>query len=191
ASIRYPMDHFLGVWWSGSENDVLPAGKAADGYLSGAFHAPGGDFPVHDAIREYVYDAGLAQGERERIGEVLYNRGLIAAVYATEAIRIAMDMHDTKEVTPAMVRDGLENLKITEERFAELGLPEFTYPIEISCANHGGPRKVAIQQWDAEAKKWNFVTDFYETMHDIVDPLIEKNSMEYAKEYDIEPRDCS
>ncbi|MDH3230083.1 MAG: ABC transporter substrate-binding protein, partial [Alphaproteobacteria bacterium] len=37
ASIRYPMDHFIGVWWSGSENDVLPAGEAADGYLSGAF----------------------------------------------------------------------------------------------------------------------------------------------------------
>ena len=51
ASIRYPMDHFIGVWWSGSENDVMPAGDAADGYLSGAFHAGGGGFPAHDDIR--------------------------------------------------------------------------------------------------------------------------------------------
>jgi len=65
ASIRFPMDHFLGVWWSGSENDVLPAGMAADGYKSGAFHAPGGDFPVHDDIRTHVYDKDLAQGERD------------------------------------------------------------------------------------------------------------------------------
>ena len=47
ASIRYPMDHFIGVWWSGSENDVLPAGDGAHGYLSGAFHQPGGGFPAH------------------------------------------------------------------------------------------------------------------------------------------------
>jgi len=190
ASINYPMDHFLGVWWSGSENDVLPAGMAADGYKSGAFHAPGGDFPVHDDIREHVYDKGLNTGERDRIGEVLYNRGLIAAVYATEAIRTAQKMHGTNEVTPEQVRDGLENLNLTEERLAELGLPEFTYPIEISCANHAGPRKVAIQQWDAEAKEWNIITDFYDTMNEIVDPLLQENAMQYAEENGIEPRDC-
>jgi len=191
ANINYPMDHFLGVWWSGSENDVLPAGMGADGYKSGAFHAPGGDFPVHDEIRKHVYDKDLNTGERDRIGEVLYNRGLIAAVYATEAIRKAMEMHDTNEVTPAMVRDGFENLKITEDRLVELGLPEFTYPIEITCENHGGPRKVAIQQWDAEAKKWNRITDFYDTMNDIVDPLLKENALQYAEENNIEPRECS
>lgn len=191
ANINYPMDHFLGVWWSGSENDVLPAGMDADGYKAGTFHAAGGDFPVHDEIREHVYDKDLAQGERERIGEVLYNRGLIAAVYATEAIRDAMEIHDTKEVTPAMVRDGLENLKLTEERLAELGLPEFTYPIEITCENHAGPRKVAIQQWDAEAEEWNIITDYYDTMNEIVDPLLKENALQYAEENNIEPRECS
>ncbi|MDZ7840184.1 MAG: ABC transporter substrate-binding protein [Gammaproteobacteria bacterium] len=191
VSIRYPMDHFIGIWWSGSENDVLPAGMAADGYLSAAFHAAGDDFPLHDDIKKYVYDKGLSQGERDRIGEVLYNRGLINAVYSTEAIRTAMEIHGTNEVTPAMVRDGFESLKITEERFKELGLPGFTYPIEITCANHAGPRKVGIQQWDAEAKEWTLITDFYDTMNDIVDPLIEKDSMEYAEENGITPRDCS
>ncbi|MDE0111723.1 MAG: ABC transporter substrate-binding protein, partial [Albidovulum sp.] len=27
ANIRYPMENFIGIWWSGSENDVLPAGE--------------------------------------------------------------------------------------------------------------------------------------------------------------------
>jgi branched-chain amino acid transport system substrate-binding protein len=190
SSIRFPMDHFLGVWWSGSENDVLPAGDGANGYLSGAFHAPGDGFPVHDDIKKHVYDTGKALGERDRIGEVLYNRGLIAAVYATEAIRNAMKIHSTKEVTPAMVRDGLEALDLTEARLTELGLPGFTIPVKITCENHAGPRKVAIQQWDASAKKWTMVTDFYDTMNDIVDPLIEEDSAAYAAENKITPRDC-
>jgi branched-chain amino acid transport system substrate-binding protein len=190
ASIRYPMDHFLGVWWSGSENDVLPAGDGANGYLSGAFHAPGDNFPAHDDIKKYVYDTGKALGERDRIGEVLYNRGLINAVYTTEAIRNAMKIHKTNEVTPAMVRDGLESLDLTEARLIELGLPEFTIPVKVTCGNHAGPRKVAIQQWDAGAKKWSFVTDYYDTMNDIVDPLIEEDSAAYAAENNITPRDC-
>lgn len=190
ASIRYPMDRFLGVWWSGSENDVLPAGDGAHGYLSGAFHAPGDNFPAHDAIKQHVYDKNLGAGDRERIGEVLYNRGLIAAVYATEAIRSAMKLHNTKEVTPAMVRDGYENLDLTEARLTELGLPGFTIPVKITCENHAGPRQVAIQQWDAKEKKWSFVSDFYDTMRDIVDPLIEEDSLSFAKESNITPRDC-
>jgi len=168
----------------------LPAGDGANGYLSGAFHAPGDGFPVHDDIKKHVYDTDKALGERDRIGEVLYNRGLIAAVYATEAIRNAMKIHSTKEVTPAMVRDGLEALDLTEVRLTELGLPGFTIPVKITCENHAGPRKVAIQQWDASAKKWTIVTDFYDTMYDIVDPLIEEDSAAYAAENKITPRDC-
>ena len=29
AKTGYPMDHFIGVWWSGSEDDARPAGAAA------------------------------------------------------------------------------------------------------------------------------------------------------------------
>jgi branched-chain amino acid transport system substrate-binding protein len=191
ASIRFPMDHFIGVWWSGSENDVLPTGAAADGYLAGTFHAPGGNFPVHDDIRKYVYDKDMGGGDRDRIGEVLYNRGIMAGLYATEAIRTAMKIHGTKEVTSAMVRDGYENLNISEARLTELGLPDFTIPVKVTCANHQGPGKVAIQQWNASKKEWKIVTKFYDTMHDIVDPLIAEDSAKYAKEAGITPRSCN
>ncbi len=190
ASIRYPMDRFVGVWWSGSENDVLPAGDAADGYLSGAFHAPGGDFPVHDQIREHVYGKDKGSGEEGRIGEVLYNRGLVAAMWTAEAIRNAMNIHGTKEVKGTHVRDGFETLDVSEARLKELGLEGFTIPVKITCENHTGPRKVAIQQWNAKDKKWNLVSDFYDTMYDIVDPLIEEDSAAYAQENNITPRDC-
>ena len=190
ASIRYPMDHFIGVWWSGSENDVMPAGDAADGYLSGAFHAPGGGFPVHDDIRKHVYDKGLGKGDRDRIGEVLYNRGMVAAMWTTEAVRKAMEIHGTKEVTGKHVRDGFEALDVDEARLEELGLGGFTYPVKITCENHEGPGKVAVQQWDAKAKQWNIVSKFYEPLRDITGPLIEEDSAAYAAENNVTPRDC-
>jgi branched-chain amino acid transport system substrate-binding protein len=190
ASIRYPMDHFIGVWWSGSENDVLPAGDAADGYLSGAFHMPGDDFGAHRDIKKYLYDKGLGLGDRDRIGEVLYNRGLVAAMWTSEAIRKAMEIHGTNEITAKDVRDGFEALDVDEDRLAELGLANFTIPVKITCENHEGPGKVALQQWNARDKKWTLVTDFYEPMRDITGPLIAEDSAQYAAENNITPRDC-
>ncbi len=190
ASIRFPMDHFIGVWWSGSENDVLPAGDGAHGYLSGAFHQPGDNFPAHDDIKKYVYDRGKGLGERDRIGEVLYNRGLVAAMWTAEAIRKAMEIHGTNKVKGVHVRDGFEALDVDEKRLAELGLPNFTIPVKISCENHEGPARGALQQWDAKAKKWTLVTGFYSALRDITGPLIAEDSAQYAAENNVVPRIC-
>ncbi len=192
ASIRYPMDHFIGVWWSGSENDVLPAGAKADGYKALAFHAPGADFPLHKDIIKYVYDGGKAvdPSYKDRVGEVLYNRGLVNALWAAEAIRTGMNIHKTKEPTAAQVRDGFEALDVSEARLKELGLPGFTFGVKVTCANHKGPGKVAVQSWDAKAKKWSIVTDFYQPMDDITGPLVEEDSAKFAKENNITPREC-
>ena len=190
ASIRFPMDHFIGNWWSGSENDVLPAGDGAHGYLSGAFHAAGDNFKAHDDIKKHVYDKDMGLGERERIGEVLYNRGLVAAMWTSEAIRTAMKIHGTTDIKGTHVRDGFEALDVDEARLTELGLKDFTIPVKITCENHEGPGKVALQQWDAKAKKWNMVSDFYEQLSDITGPLIAADSAQYAAENNVTPRDC-
>jgi branched-chain amino acid transport system substrate-binding protein len=191
ASIRYPMDRFIGVWWSGSENDVLPAGDAADGYLSGAFHQPGDNFGAHDDIKKYVYDKGMGLGDRDRIGEVLYNRGLVAAMWTSEAIRKAMEIHGTNEIRGVHVRDGFEALEVDEARLKELGLEGFTIPVKISCENHEGPGQVALQQWDAKAKKWSLVSGFYEPLRDITAPLIAEDSAQFAAENNVSERNCN
>ncbi len=191
ASIRYPMDHFIGVWWSGSENDVLPAGAAADGYLSGAFHQPGANFGAHKDIKKHVYDKGMGLGDRDRIGEVLYNRGLVAAMWTSEAIRKAMEIHGTNEIRGKHVRDGFEALEVDEARLKELGLEGFTIPVKITCENHEGPGKVALQQWDAKAGKWNLVSDFYEPLRDITGPLIAEDSAQFAAENNVSERSCN
>jgi branched-chain amino acid transport system substrate-binding protein len=191
ASIRYPMDHFIGVWWSASENDVLPAGEDADGYKAIAFHSPGTAFPVFADLQQYVVNAGKAAGDGSHVGEVLYNRGMVAALWASEAIRTAMKIHGTKDVTPDMVRDGYEALDVDEARLAELGLPNFTVPVKVSCANHGGPGLGAIQQWDAKAKKWSLITGYFSADREVVDALIAEDSEAYAKENGITPRSCN
>lgn len=188
AAVGYPMDHFIGVWWSGAEPDVEPAGQAAAGYKSGAFHAPGAGFPVHEDILEFVYDKGKGVGERDEVGEVLYNRGVINAVLATEAIRIAQEEYGQRPITGEEMRWGLENLKITEDRLTELGMGGMMPPIEVSCVDHEGHHPVRIQQWDGE--KWSFVSDWIEPMKDVVRPMIEASAAEYAKEHGITPRTC-
>lgn len=190
ANIRYPMDQFIGVWWSASENDVLPAGDAANGYKAIAFHGVGDGFPVYDDLRKYVVDAGKAAGDGSNLGTVLYNRGMYAAMLASEAARTAQEIHGTKSITSEQMRDGMEALKIDQARMAELGLPDFGPEINVSCANHGGPGLGAIQQWDAGAKQWSLITDFVGADRDVVDALIAEDSAAFAKENSITPRDC-
>lgn len=188
AAIRFPMDRFIGVWWSGSENDVLPAGDAANGYKSATWHGTGTDFPLFQEIKERVIDAGKAAGDGSKFGEVLYNRGVYIAILVTEAIRKAQEMTGNMDTTPPELRDGLENLQISDERWAELGMPGFSAAVSMSCENHAGPRLVAIQQWDASAKSWSLITDYMEADKEVVDALIAEDSASYAAENSITPR---
>ena len=189
AAIRFPMDKFIGVWWSGAEQDVLPAGDAANGYKSATFHNVGTDYPLIEEIKKHVIDKGLAAGDGSHVGTVLYYRGIMNALWASEAVRKAQEIHGTAAVTSGMVRDGYENLKLTEEDYVRLGLPNFTVPIDVSCQSHGGPGLVAIQQWDANAKKWSLVSDFIGADREVVDALIEEDASAFAKENNI-PAQC-
>ncbi|RME17431.1 MAG: ABC transporter permease [Alphaproteobacteria bacterium] len=188
ANINYPMDHFIGIWWSASENDVLPAGAAADGYKALAFHNVGKNFPIYDDIQKYVVDKGLAAGNGDQIGTVLYNRGLYAAMLAAEAAKTAQELHGTAQITPAMMRDGMEHLEMTPEKMEALGVPNFGPAFSVSCENHGGNGLGAVAQWDAKSKSWSLITDFMEPDQDVVQPLIEEDSAAYAAENNITPR---
>ena len=189
AAINFPMDHFVGNWWSGSDADVIPAGADAKGYKSAALHHAGTDFRVHSDILQYVYNGDEAEAKKNNFGEVLYNRALLNAMFGAEAVRTAQTKFGNKAMSGEQVRWGLENLNITDQRLSELGMDGFTRPVKISCADHesGGP--ILIQQWDGQ--KWNLVTDFYEPMRDITGPLIEEDSAQYAAENNVTPRDCN
>ena len=188
ANIRYPMENFIGVWWSGSEGDVLPAGEAAHGYKSLAMHNTGSNFPIYADLKKHVYDKGMAAGDGSSSGQVLYNRGLYAAMLATEAARLAQKMSGKSDISPADMRDAMEAFSIDEARMASLGLPNFAPSFSVSCENHGGPGLAAIQQWDAKAKKWSMISDFIETDGEVINALIAEDSAAYAAENKISER---
>ncbi len=188
ANIKFPMENFIGVWWSGSENDVLPAGDGANGYKSLAMHGTGMDYPVYADLKKYVIDAGKASGAGDQVGSVLYSRGMYAAMVIAEAARKAQEMSGTAAINASQMRDGLENLEITEARMAELGLPNFGQPFKATCADHGGPGAAMIQQWDATAKKWSLITPFIAPDTEVIDPLIAEDSAAFAKENNIAER---
>ena len=189
ASVRYPMDRFIGVWWSGTESDVVPAGDGAIGYKAGNFHGAGAGYPVHEAILAHVYGGDQAAAAGHNFGEVLYNRGIINAVYDTEAIRTAMGRYGDQAMTGEQVRWGLENLELTTERLDELGLAGFAQPLKVTCEDHEGNGPVYIQQWNGET--WDRVSDWISPMREVVRAQIEKAAAEYAKENNITPRDCA
>ncbi|MFT7058175.1 MAG: branched-chain amino acid transport system substrate-binding protein [Pseudorhodobacter sp.] len=188
ANIRFPMENFIGIWWSGSENDVLPAGDGANGYKSLAMHGTGVDYPVYADLKKYVIDAGKAAGAGDQVGSVLYSRGMYAAFLAAEAAKKAQELAGTGAITPAQMRDGMEALVVTEEIMAANGLPNFGHPFAVTCDNHGGEGYGLVQQWDATAKKWNLITDWIQSDQALIDTLVEEDSAAFAAENNIEKR---
>ena len=188
AAVGYPMDHFIGVWWSGSEPDVVPAGDAAKGYKSGTFHGAGTDYKVIKDILSYVYDKGGGKTTKEKVGEVLYNRGVINAIYDTEAIRTAQEHFGKKPLKGEEVQWGYEHLNITPGRIAALGAEGLMVPVQLSCANHEGQGDVRIQQWDGQ--HWKFVSDWITPDRAMLDGMYKASALTYASEKGITARDC-
>ena len=187
ANIRFPMENFIGIWWSGSENDVVPVGAGADGYTALTFHGVGTDYPVYDDIQTYVVDRGLAAGNGDQIGSAVYSRGLYAAMLAVEAARTAQELAGHAQITPAEMRAGMEALSISEERLAELGLPNFSAPFDVSCQNHGGSGAAMIQQWDADTQTWSLITDWIDSDRELIGELATADAAAYAAENNITP----
>ncbi len=189
AAVGYPMDRFIGIWWSGAEPDVIPAGAQAKGYKSLNFHGTGTDFKAIQDILTHVHDKGNGTGPREEVGHVLYNRGVMNAAIIVEAILTAQEKHGNKPLTGEQIRDGFEALNIDESRLADKGLSGFMEPISITCSDHEGTGRAYIQQWDGSG--WKQVSDWIEpNRKGLLRPMIEEAAAQYAAEKGITPRDC-
>jgi branched-chain amino acid transport system substrate-binding protein len=185
----YPMDHLIGNWWSASEGYLIGVGPAAKGYIGAAFHAPGADFPVHRDILKFVYDRGKGAGKREAIGEVLYNRGVVSAMYEVEAIRSAMSRYGNQPITGEQMRWGLEHLSLTEQRIDELGMRGFIHPLTVTCEDHEGGGPVMFQQWDGS--RWTAISGWIPVMRDVVRAKLEAVAAEDGRKLGNTMRDCA
>src|SRR5581483_2727560 len=135
---NYPMAHLIGNWWSGNEEDARPAGPEAKGYQSLDFNQVGTNFPVIQDIIKYAVDKGKSQTAKDRVGENLYNRGVLNSIIIAEAIRNAQKITGKKVIDGSDMRRGLETLNITAARLKELGAEGFAAPMSVSCTDHNG-----------------------------------------------------
>ncbi len=183
----FPVDRIVGNIWSNSEEDVIPAGDAAKGYVAIGSVAPGTQYPVLQEIIKTVYDAGKGNLEdRKRIGTVYHNLGVVNGILNVEAIRIAQAKFGKRTLTGDEVRWGLENLKLDQARVAALGAKGLFHSINVSWDNHEGEGYVAFQQWDG--KQWKQVSDWIAPDWKLLRPIIDKSALAYAKEKNIKVR---
>ena len=191
AKMGYPKDRLLGVWWAGSEEDVVPAGDAAKGYVSASFTASGMGFPVMQDIKSKVY--GAKKGNLEdpaRLGNVMYTRGVVYGMIVVEALRVAQAKYGKgKVMTPDQYRYGLEHLNLTDARIKELGAAGLFPAIKTSCADHEGSGMVKFQQWTGDGFKQ--VTPFMAGDRALTRKMAEEQAAKYAAEKKITPRDCA
>ena len=191
--VGYPRNRMLGAWWSASEEDVMAAGNAAEGFVAAGFHVAGSDYPVIHAIRKHVYGDGHGEmQDRSRIGSVYYNRGVVFGIITAEAVRVAQERFGKgKPVSGEQVQWALEHLNIDEKRLKSLGASGFMPPLQTSCSDHAGSGLVRFMRWNGA--KWNVVTDWMAPTpadRELVQKKYVDSAMQYAKEKGITPRKC-
>jgi branched-chain amino acid transport system substrate-binding protein len=177
ARVGFPTDHIVGVWWCGSEEDVVPAGPAAKGYVSTNFHGVGQEFPVIQEILEQIYMKGKGNLPVTRVGTVYYNRGVIHGIITAEALRTAYKKFGPKPINGEQMKWALENLEISAERLKELGAEGFMPPLKTGPTDHEGGGWVKFQQWDGS--KWTPITEWIAPMKDVVAEQVKKAAAEY------------
>ena len=188
AKTGFPVDHVIGGIWSGSEEDVRPAGAVGKGYLAVTPFPAGSDFEILKKIREHVLNKGLSDlKDPKSFGSVYYNSGVIEAIIAVEAIRTAQKKFGNRPITGQEGQWGLEHLKLDEARLKEIGADGLVQPLELSIKDHEGGGAGKILQWDGD--KWKIVSNgWVKSDRDLLLPLIYERAAAYAKEKGITPR---
>ena len=188
----YPREKMYGVWWAAAEPDVKDVGDAAKGYSGLALqHGAEPNSKVVKDILSMVHDKKQGTGPKEEVGQVLYMRGVTAAMLSTEGVRRAQERFGKKVMTGEQVRWGLENLALDQKKLDSLGFAGVMRPISTSCADHRGATWARVHTWDG--KKWNFSSDWYQSDDAIIKPMIKAAADRYAAEKKLTrrtPADC-
>jgi branched-chain amino acid transport system substrate-binding protein len=191
AKVGFPRTKMIGVWWAGSEEDVIPAGEAANGYTTAVFNVSGPNLPLVQDIKKVVYGAGKGNLEdQSRMGSVYHVRGLVHGIITVEAIRKAQERFGKgKVMTSEQIRWGLENLDLTEARLKQINAAGMMPPLKVTCSDHEGSGLAKFQTWDGQ--HWKVVSDWIAPDKAMLRQMIEESAGKYAKEKSITPRDCA
>ena len=189
----YPRDKMYGVWWAGAEPDVKDVGDGAKGYNALALqHGAEPNAKITKDVLAMVHDKGQGTGPKEEVGQVLYMRGLSAAMLSVEGVRRAQERFGKgKVMTGEQARWGYENLALDQKKLDALGFAGVMRPVSTSCADHMGAAWARIHTWDGA--KWNFTSDWLQADDQIIKPMVRAAADKYAGEKKLTrrtPEDC-
>ena len=190
ARVGFPADHIIGDIWSGSEEDVRPAGAAAKGYLAVSVYPSSTDFKISQEIKKSIIDTGKSDlKDTSKFGSVYYNAGLVTAIIYAETLRTGHKKFGNRPLTPAEGQWALEHLDITPERIEEIGATGLLSPLKVTAADHEGNPAAKIQQWDG--KEWHPLTGWLNGDRALFHDAIFAKAAAYAKEKSLPPRDAT
>jgi branched-chain amino acid transport system substrate-binding protein len=189
----YPREKMYGVWWAGAEPDVKDVGDAAKGYNALALqHGAEPNSRVVKDLLTLVHGKGQGTGPKEEVGQVLYMRGVSAAMLAVEGVRRAQERYGRgKVMTGEQARWGYENLTLDQKKLDGLGFAGVMRPVSTSCVDHMGAAWARIHTWDGS--KWNFSSDWLQADDSILRPMVKSAAEKYAGEKKLTrrtPEDC-
>jgi len=187
-AVNYPREQMHGVWWAGAEQDVLADPKGALGYDAITLQHSAEHTKVHEDLLKFVHDKGQGTGKRDEVGQVLYNRGMLNAMLAVEAVRSAQSKYGAKPLTGEQVRWGLEHLNLDAARIGALGVTGMLQPLKTSCTDHEGTHAYRMHRWDGT--RWNYSSDWIESDAKLLRPLMEAAARKYAAEKQLPQRAC-
>ncbi|MEY2684588.1 MAG: hypothetical protein RJA09_1732 [Pseudomonadota bacterium] len=189
----YPREKMFGTWWSGAEPDIKDIGAAAKGY-NAVMMQHGAEFQS-DVVKEIlskVHGKGQGTGPKEEVGTVLYMRGVVGAMLATEGVRAAQEKYGKgKVVTGEQARWGYENLNLTQAKLDGLGFKGVMRPVSTSCQDHMGSAWTRVHTWDGSKFVW--ASDWLQADEQIIKPLVKASADKYAGEKKLTrraPQDC-
>jgi branched-chain amino acid transport system substrate-binding protein len=188
AQVGVPRDKMVGPHPTCAEQDMLPAGEAAVGFICASWYGTGTHFPLIQEMLTYVYARGKGAGPEGDVGTMLWTRGMLHGLLTAEALRTAMREFGNQPLTGAQVQWGLEHLTLTAASLKALGAEGLMPPITLSCHDHEGGGSVRFQQWDGT--QWRVLTDWMAPDQALVRPLVEASAAKYAQEKGITPRAC-
>jgi len=188
AQVGFPREKIVGPHPTCTEQEMIPAGAAAMGFVCATLHGLGRDFPLVQDIHTYVYARGKGAGPEADVGTGRWLEGMLRGVLTAEALRTAMRAFGNQPLTGAQVQWGLEHLTLTPASLKALGVEGLLSPFSLSCRDHEGGGSVRFQQWDG--RQWTVLTDWIATDQALVRPLVEASAAKYAQEKGITPRDC-
>ena len=158
--VGYPLRKVVSFVWGSAEADVEAAGGfgVAEGYNTMQYAGVGQDFQVIKEIRELYKKEGKEPPE-VMASTVYYNRGILWAAVAVEAVRNALKAKPDGKITGDDVKKGFERIK-------GVTLGGLLPPLEITPTDHEGGGWVQI--WQVKGGKFVKTTDWFKAYQDVV-----------------------